>query len=182
MNTFSEFFGLSVDWLTESEIQSAEISTGNRCDTYRLGLHPQQIGVRCEFDSSVDGALGTALVSVEALPSSRGIPVPVRQLLQTELFLSYAARFVVGSVSGTRDLGEECLDPVVGNALLFERFGQSVRVQRQGSLRSPLVLDFLEGGSAEALLLSSTHNGNERLELGIRGTEDEGVISFVNVR
>jgi hypothetical protein len=39
----------------------------------------------------------------------------------------------------------------------------------------------LEGGSAEALLLSSTHNGNERLELGVRGTEDEGVISFVNV-
>lgn len=135
--------------------------------TYRLGFHPQKIGVGSEFNSSVDGALSTALVSVEALSSSRGVPVPVGKLLETEFLLSYAARFVIRSVSGTRNLGEECLDLVVRNTLLLERFGQSVRVQRQGSLGSPLVLDFLESRSAEALLFSSTHDGNERLELGI---------------
>ena len=88
--------------------------------TYRFRLHPQKICVRSKLDGSVDGTLGSALVSVEALSSSRCVPAPERQLLETVLFLSDTAGLIMRGVGSARHLGEEALDLVVRDTLLLE--------------------------------------------------------------
>ncbi len=66
-------------------------------------LHPQQVGVRCEADSAVDGALGATLVAVEALTRARRVPVPEREGLESVFALSSADGSGVGEVRGAGD-------------------------------------------------------------------------------
>lgn len=40
----------------------------------RLGLHPEEVGIRCKGDGAVDSALGAALVAVVTLAGTRGVP------------------------------------------------------------------------------------------------------------
>ena len=149
--------------------------------TYRFRLHPKKICVRSKLDGSVDGTLGSALVSVEALSSSRRVPAPERQLLETVLFLSDTAGLIMRGVGSARDLGEETLDLVVRDTLLLEGLCQGIRVKSQSGFRGPLVFDCLESRATHALLLGSAHDRDERLELGVGGTEDESVVSFIDV-
>lgn len=39
-----------------------------------LGLHPEEVGIRCKGDGAVDSALGAALVAVVTLAGTRGVP------------------------------------------------------------------------------------------------------------
>lgn len=148
----------------------------------RLGLHPDKVGVVGKRDRPVDGALGTALVSVEALPSSWGVPRPVRCLLETEA-LGEREGGRVGAVrgEGLADLGEELLGLGFGETLLGHRRSEDVGVEGKVGALGPFVLDLLKLGARLALHLGLDHDLDERGERGVGGAEDEGLIARVDV-
>ena len=85
------------------------------------GFHPQSIAVRSKEDSSVDAALGTALVSVVTLSRSACIPVPV----------NLDAEFSLGQLDclGMRDVcgaGEVVVDLGLGDTLLLHGCRNSI--------------------------------------------------------
>ena len=140
----------------------------------RLGLHPEQVGVRTESDGTVDGTVGTTLVSIVTLAGSAGIPVEADLDTKT---------LGLGLSLDERD-ADHLLAELVGLgllALLLELGGDSITVADGLSLAEPLVLEGDELGTIGTLLLGTVENVDKGLEVGVGGTEDEGMVTLVDV-
>ena len=142
----------------------------------RLGLHPEEIGVGGEGDGSVDGALRSSLVSVETLSRSRSVPVPVNRDVEERFGENDGS--VVGGVGGLLevvvDLGLRDLGGLRG-----VRDGGGVETE-SGRL-GPVVLDLLELLSVRSSSLGNAHRFDQVSNRLVGGTENEGVISLVDV-
>ncbi|KAH3684207.1 hypothetical protein WICPIJ_004850 [Wickerhamomyces pijperi] len=76
LDTFSKFLSLSVVW--------------------KLGFHPDDIGVRSKLNTTVDSTLSTTLVSVVTFTNSWSVPVEVDFL--TQQLLGKSSSLLVGNV------------------------------------------------------------------------------------
>lgn len=144
----------------------------------QLTLHPDGITVRRVRNSPVDGAITAALQSVVALTCPRCVPIKenldARQAASKGLGLG--DRLALGL---RQELCRQGLLVNVGALLngLHDGFVEFLQV----GLREPLVLDRLELVACLTSGFSSNHELIERLEVGVCGAENEGVVARVDV-
>lgn len=141
-------------------------------------MQPKAVSSSCGINKPetlflpVDGAAGTALVSVVTLTSTGKIPVPVD--LNTEGLGKLASLGV----------GEELrLGQPVGSvlALGLECISDSIAVQLDVGLLDPVVLNSLEIVTVQASVLGSSHLDDKGLEIGVGDSQDEGVVAGIDV-
>lgn len=143
----------------------------------QLALHPDEIRKRSICNGAVHRTLGTSLVPVEALPGARGVPVPVD--VDSSDVLGDSPGFAVALALGLRqELINEGL--LVTRGALVDGVDDSFAEQLQASLGSPLVFNGLQLVSVLTSLLRSHHEVVEGLEVGVRRSHDEGVVTVIN--
>lgn len=154
VNTVGELLGLGVDGA--------------------LGLHPDEVGVGSKGNSTVDGALCSTAVTEVALTCPGGGPVPEGKLLEA---------VTLGSGDGivVRSKSNLLLELGGVDALALEGLGEDIAEELEVGRLGPLVLNLLKSSTSLALGLGLAHDLGEGGKLGVGGTKDEGVVTWVNV-
>lgn len=143
----------------------------------QLALHPDEIGEGRVGDGAVDGALGAALVAVEALAGAGGIPVP--EDVDAGEVLGDGAGFVVAlALGGSEVLVDEAL--LVGVGAGVDGVDDGFVEELEAGLGGPFVLDGLQLGTVLASLLGGNHQVVEILDGGVCGAHDEGVVAVID--
>lgn len=147
----------------------------------QLALHPNGVAVGGVGDGAVDAAVAAALEAVVALAGARRVPVKVD--VGPEDVAGDGARLRVGQLLA-RDAGLVLRREALGVAEGAGRDGIQHRLVEalEARLGQPAVLDGLELLADLALALGHHHELREGCELGVGGTEDEGVVARVDGR
>lgn len=144
----------------------------------QLALHPDGIAVRAIGNGSVDGAVASTLQSVVTLTRSGSFPV--EEDIATHDLTGNGTRFVVRLALG---LGQVLL---LGLLLVLD-VGSGIDGRRHGVVESlevggsqPLVFDALQLAAKLSFALRLDHEIVQRLEVGVRRSENETVVSRVD--
>lgn len=146
----------------------------------QLGLHPDEISVGSVSNTSVDGTLGSSLVSVVALSDSGSLPVEVEVL--SEESRSKGSGLKGGGV-GKRghllvELGEEL--GLVGVRAGVDGIGKSLVEELDTGLSVPVVLNGLQSGALLALELGGNHDVDQVAGLLVGGAGNEVMVSVID--
>jgi hypothetical protein len=139
-----------------------------------LGLHPDQVGVRSEGNTTHDGALGSSLVTVVSLTGTGRVPVEENVL--SEDVLGDDASLGVALSLGLSEVGGD-LGLLSGG---LQGGGNGVVEQHDVGLAHVLVLNLLEGVSGLSGGLSGGKERSKGVQVWVGGSEDEGVVAGVD--
>lgn len=143
----------------------------------QLALHPDEVGVRGVSASPVNGALAAALVAVKALARAGRIPIELN--VGTGETLCNGAGLGVGLALGLlQELGDQALLVDVDTGV--DGVNHGLVEELEASLSVPLVLDGLQLGAKLAGRLGRNHEVVERLQSGVGGALNEGVVTRVD--
>ncbi|KAH3666964.1 hypothetical protein OGAPHI_003414 [Ogataea philodendri] len=159
-DTLGKLLGLLVDW--------------------KLGLHPQHVGVWSVSSGTVHGTLGASLVSVVTFSDSWS--VPVKEHVFSKNRLGNLLSSLVGVAAQWCHGGGELLD---GTLLVLEVRGldgvdNGLVEQLHTGLFNPFFLNSLQLGAVSTLELGLVHHVNQWLDVWVGRSKNKVVVSGVD--
>lgn len=145
----------------------------------KLALHPNQIGKWRVSDGTVDGTLSTTLVPVVTFAGSGRIPVPV-DIHASDSLCNCAGFSVALALGSAQVFGDELF--LITRAALVDGIDDGVFEFLEAGLGEPGIFDGLELVASFAGLFGGDHQIVERLEAGVGGSEQIGVVAVVDGR
>lgn len=143
----------------------------------KLALHPDGVTVRAIGNGTVDGAIAATLQAEVSLTGAGSIPVKVN--INTQDAAGNGTGLGIALTLGLRFV--RCLD------LVLVHVRASVNGSDDGIIEAhefgrghPLILNLLQLVAKLAGLLSCNHKVIERLQIGVGGAEDKGMVARVN--
>lgn len=143
----------------------------------QFALHPQQVGVRRIGYGSIDGAVASALVAIEALARSGRVPVPM-DIHAGKTFGDGSGFGIALAFDGGQVFRDEPLlvDVYAGVDHVDDGFVEEL----QSGLVDPLVFDCLQFVAGLADLFRGYHEIVQGLQGWVCHAQDECVVSVVD--